>query len=155
MDIETDPFIMCKGCHRRSRKSQWESHYYTCPVCGKLKNISAPYRLSIILDSGSMKVANTGISSDDPLDFPGYRGKLKEAEEKTGLKETAVTAVGKISGVKSVVIVLDSRFFMGSMSQACGEKITRAIEYAGRHKLPLIIFSASGGARMQEGMFSL
>jgi len=102
-----------------------------------------------------MKVANTGISSDDPLDFPGYRGKLKEAEEKTGLKETAVTAVGKISGVKSVVIVLDSRFFMGSMSQACGEKITRAIEYAGRHKLPLIIFSASGGARMQEGMFSL
>lgn len=155
MDIETDPFIMCKGCHRRSRKSQWESHYYTCPVCGKLKNISAPYRLSIILDSGSMKVANTGISSDDPLDFPGYRGKLKEACEKTGLKETAVTAVGKISGVKSVVIVLDSRFFMGSMSQACGEKITRAIEYAGRHKLPLIIFSASGGARMQEGMFSL
>ena len=155
MDTEKDPFIMCKGCHRRSRKSQWESHYYTCPVCGKLKNISAPYRLSIVFDSGTMKIANASLSSEDPLDFPGYKEKLKEAEEKTGLKETAVTAVGKISGVKTVCIVLDSRFFMGSMSRACGGKITKAIEYADRHKLPLVIFSASGGARMQEGMFSL
>lgn len=152
---ETDPFIMCKGCHRRSRKSQWESHYYVCPICGKYKNISAPYRFKLIFDSDSFKLMNRGITSDDPLDFPGYKEKLKDAKEKTHLHETAVAAVGKISGVKVVSVVLDSRFFMGSMSQAAGERITRAIEYADKHKLPLIIFSASGGARMQEGMFSL
>ena len=146
---------MCKGCHRRSRKSQWESHYYVCPVCGKYKNISAPYRFKLIFDSDSFKLMNRGITSDDPLDFPGYKEKLKDAREKTHLHETAVAAVGKVSGVKVVSVVLDSRFFMGSMSQAAGERITRAIEYADKHKLPLIIFSASGGARMQEGMFSL
>lgn len=152
---EKDPFIMCKGCHRRSRKSQWESHLYVCPVCGKYRNVSAQYRLSLIFDQNKMKLLNKSITSDDPLNFPGYKEKLKAAKEKTHLNETAVAAVGEISGVKTVAVVLDSRFFMGSMSQAAGERITRAIETAGKHKLPLVIFSASGGARMQEGMFSL
>ncbi|MQN01805.1 MAG: acetyl-CoA carboxylase, carboxyltransferase subunit beta [Lachnospiraceae bacterium] len=153
--IDTDPFEMCKGCHRRSRRSQWESHYYVCPVCGKYKNVSAGYRFSLIFDNKSFKVINRGITSDDPLNFPGYKEKLRSVKERTHLNETAVAAVGKISGVKTVAVVLDSRFFMGSMSQAAGERITRAIEAADKHKLPLVIFSASGGARMQEGMFSL
>ena len=89
------------------------------------------------------------------LNFPDYQEKLAAASVKTGLKEAAVTAIGRIGGVQAVVAVLDSRFFMGSMSTAVGEKITRAIEYAADKHLPLIIFSASGGARMQEGIFSL
>ena len=91
----------------------------------------------------------------DPLHFPGYRDKLESAQRKTGLTEAAVTATGTIGGVKCVVGVLDSRFLMGSMSAAVGEKITLAIEYAAKNKLPLILFAASGGARMQEGILSL
>ena len=87
--------------------------------------------------------------------FPGYGEKLAAAQNKTGLHEAAVTAVGRIGGVACVAAVLDSRFFMGSMSTAVGEKITRAVEYATAKRLPLVIFSASGGARMQEGIFSL
>ena len=86
---------------------------------------------------------------------PKKAGELTAAAAKTGLKEAAVTATGKIGGVQAVVAVLDSRFFMGSMSTAVGEKITRAVEYAADKHLPLVIFSASGGARMQEGIFSL
>ena len=91
----------------------------------------------------------------DPLSFPGYREKQRAAQRKTGLTEAAVTATGTIGGRKCVAGVLDSRFFMGSMSAAVGEKITLAIEYAAKNKLPLILFSASGGARMQEGILSL
>ena len=82
-------------------------------------------------------------------------GAYSAQTQKTGLSEAAVAAVGRIGGVSVVAAVLDSRFFMGSMSTAVGEKITRAIEYAAAKKLPLVIFSASGGARMQEGIFSL
>ena len=89
------------------------------------------------------------------LGFPGYTDKLAAQTQKTGLSEAAVTAVGRIGGVAVVAAVLDSRFFMGSMSTAVGERVTRAIEYAAAKKLPLVIFSASGGARMQEGIFSL
>ena len=91
----------------------------------------------------------------DPLEFPGYPDKLEKLEEETGLMDAAVSAVGKIQDRRAVFAVLDSRFIMASMGTAVGEKITRAAEYAMRHKLPLIIFAASGGARMQEGIFSL
>ena len=89
------------------------------------------------------------------MNFPKYSRKLEEKKKETGLEEAAVSAVGKIGGYKVVVIVLDSRFFMGRMSSGVGEKVTRAVEYATKKKLPLIIFSASGGARMQEGIYSL
>lgn len=154
-ELKEDPFITCKKCGRRSRKSQWISHYYACPVCGKLKNVSASYRLSVIFDKGSIRLQDQNITSQDPLNFPGYKEKLEATKDKTGLMESAVTATGKIGGQKAECIILDSRFFMGSMSDAVGEKVTRGIEYATKHRLPLIIFAASGGARMQEGIFSL
>ncbi len=93
--------------------------------------------------------------SNDPLHFPGYGAKLDAARRKTGMNEAAVTAVGTIGGSRCVVGVLDSRFLMGSMSAAVGEKLTLAIEHAIKNKLPLILFAASGGARMQEGILSL
>ena len=89
------------------------------------------------------------------LQFPGYPEKLEAQTGKTGLKEAVITATGRIEGTPVVAAVLDSRFFMGSMSTTVGEKITRAVEHATAKHLPLIIFSASGGARMQEGIFSL
>ena len=148
-------FITCKSCGRRALKRDWQNNYYVCPVCGKYKSIGAYYRLSLVLDPGSFHELNADLKANDPNDFPEYRDKLIAQKQKTGLEEAAVTAVGKIGGHKAVTIVLDSRFFMGSMSSIVGEKVTRAVEYATQKHLPLIIFSASGGARMQEGIYSL
>ena len=108
-----------------------------------------------MLDSGTFRELNAKLPAADPLAFPGYGPKLALAQRKTGLTEAAVTATGAIGGSRCVVGVLDSRFLMGSMSAAVGEKITLAIEYATKNKLPLILFAASGGARMQEGILSL
>jgi acetyl-CoA carboxylase carboxyl transferase subunit beta len=113
------------------------------------------YRLSTLLDSGTFRELNSSIAARDPLNFPGYGAQLEKAKKKTGLSEAVITATGSMGGKKCVVGVLDSRFLMGSMSAAVGEKLTRAIEYAAKNKLPLILFSASGGARMQEGILSL
>ena len=148
-------FVECKKCGRRATRQVWVKSQYVCPNCGVHLAIGAYYRLSTILDHGTFKELNPDIAPNDVLHFPDYQEKLAAASVKTGLKEAAVTAIGRIGGVQAVVAVLDSRFFMGSMSTAVGEKITRAIEYAADKHLPLIIFSASGGARMQEGIFSL
>ena len=104
---------------------------------------------------GRWRELNADLPAADPLAFPGYGEKLRQVQERTGLREAEITAVGSIHDRRCVVCVLDSRFLMGSMSTAVGEKITLAIEYALRRRLPLIIFSASGGARMQEGILSL
>ena len=109
----------------------------------------------MILDPGSMVELNADLVGGDPLSFPGYLDKLGDQRMKTGMREAAVTVVGDIERMPAVVCVLSSAFFMGSMGVAVGEKLTLAIEYARDHHLPLIIFSASGGARMQEGILSL
>ena len=136
-------------------KTVWVKSQYVCPNCGVHLAIGAYYRLSTVLDHGTFKELNPDIAPNDVLHFPDYQEKLAAASGKTGLKEAAVTAIGRIGGVQAVVAVLDSRFFMGSMSTTVGEKITRDVEHATAKHLPLIIFSASGGARMQEGIFSL
>ena len=148
-------FVECKKCGRRATRQVWVKSQYVCPNCGVHLAIGAYYRLSTVLDHGTFKELNPDIAPNDVLHFPDYQEKLAAASVKTGLKEAAVTAIGRIGGVQAVVAVLDSRFFMGSMSTAVGEKITCAIEYAADKHLPLIIFSASGGARMQEGVVSL
>ena len=138
--IPGDKAITCPKCGQDSDRKSVAQNLSVCPKCGYHFPIGAYYRLSTILDPGS---------------FPGYRAKVEAAQRKTGLTEAVVTATGTIGGRKCVVGVLDSRFFMGSMSAAVGEKITLAIEYATKNRLPLILFAASGGARMQEGILSL
>lgn len=147
--------VPCPRCGEDSSALDWSRNRQVCPRCGFHKPIGAYYRLSIILDPGTFQELEEKLEPADPLNFPGYPAKLAVREEETGLRDAAVAAVGKIMGHKAVCVVLDSRFFMGSMGVAVGEKITRAVEYAQKHKLPLIIFSASGGARMQEGILSL
>ncbi len=148
-------FVTCRSCSRRSMRHRWEENLFVCPECGKYSPMGSYYRLRILMDDGHYEELDHEMSAGDPLDFPGYKEKIEAQEKKTGLREAVISAVGPIGGIKTVVILLDSRFFMGSMSRAVGEKVTRGIEYADRHKLPLIIFSASGGARMQEGIYSL
>lgn len=147
--------ISCPKCGQESPRKEVSARMSVCPKCGYHWPIGSYYRLSTVLDSGTFRELNAKFSASDPLSFPGYKTKLREASRKTGLSEAVVTATGTIHGKKCVVGVLDSRFLMGSMSAAVGEKITLAIECAGKNKLPLILFSASGGARMQEGILSL
>ena len=128
---------------------------YVCPLCGHHYPIGAYYRLSLVLDKGTFRELDAALSSNDPLSFPGYAAKLEGARRRTGMNEGVVTATGRIGGQKVAVGALDGRFFMGSMSAALGEKVTRLVECAEKYKLPLILFSASGGARMQEGILSL
>ena len=147
--------VTCPKCGQASERKLVTQGLSVCPKCGYHFPIGAYYRLSTVLDPGTFRELNEKYSAGDPLSFPGYREKLASAQRKTGLTEAVVTAAGEIGGRKCVVGVLDSRFFMGSMSAAVGEKITLAIEYAGKNRLPLILFAASGGARMQEGILSL
>ncbi len=153
--IPGDQLVACPKCGGESQRKDVAGNLSVCPLCGYHFPIGAYYRLSTVLDPGSFRELNEKLSAADPLSFPGYREKQRLAQRKTGLTEAAVTATGTIGGRKCVVGVLDSRFMMGSMSAAVGEKVTLAIEHAAKNKLPLILFSASGGARMQEGILSL
>ncbi|MDE7244729.1 MAG: acetyl-CoA carboxylase, carboxyltransferase subunit beta [Oscillospiraceae bacterium] len=146
---------VCPRCGKESGHPAVAQNLFVCPLCGYHFPVGAYYRLSITLDHGSFRELYPKLAPQDPLSFPGYRKKLEAAQRKTGLNEAAVSAVGTIDGRRCVVGVLDSRFFLGSMSSAVGEKLTLTIEYAWKNRLPLIVFSASGGARMQEGILSL
>lgn len=153
--VSTARRVACSACGEESPALDWNRSGQVCPRCGYHSPIGAYYRLSMLLDPGSFRELEEKLAPADPLGFPGYPSKLAALEEDTGLRDAAVAAVGKIEDHKAVFAVLDSRFLMGSMGTAVGEKVTRAAEYAEKHKLPLVIFSASGGARMQEGIFSL
>ena len=147
--------IECKGCGFQAPKNEWRKHLYACPKCGKYKNIAARVRIKYVCDEDSFREFGRWIKGYNPLDFPEYDKKLSDMEKKTDMPEAVVTGTCRIGGYKAVICVMDSRFMMASMGMAVGEKITRAVEYATKKKLPLVIFSASGGARMQEGMLSL
>ena len=149
--VPGEKLVTCPHCGGESQRRDVAAALSVCPLCGYHFPMGAYYRLSSVLDPGSFRE----LTASDPLRFPGYGAKLDSARRKTGMNEAVVTATGTVGGSRCVVGVLDSRFLMGSMSAAVGEKLTLAIEYAGKNKLPLILFAASGGARMQEGILSL
>ena len=153
--LPPEPQVTCPHCGQDSARREVVQALSVCPRCGYHWPIGAYYRLSTVLDAGSFRELNEDFAAADPLSFPGYSEKLAQAQKKTGISEAVVTATGAIGGVRCVVGVMDSRFFMGSMSAAVGEKITLAIEHATKNKLPLILLCASGGARIQEGVHSL
>lgn len=154
-DIPDDLFIKCPSCKKMMEKEQVLLNFNVCPNCNHHFFVSAYTRLNMIFDDRKYKELDKNLIGKNPIDFPDYEEKLEHLREKHSIKESVVTATGKISGEKAVVCVMDTRFLMGSMGTICGEKITRATEYATKNKLPIIIFTASGGARMQEGILSL
>jgi acetyl-CoA carboxylase carboxyl transferase subunit beta len=144
----------CPQCGHALTLDELEKHLHVCR-CGYHFPIGSHYRLQLVLDPGTIREFGRGIKPFDWLHFPGYPDKLKAQRQKSGSTEAVATAQGKIDGSSVVVAVMDTRFFMGSMGSAVGERITQAIEYATKKKWPLILFCASGGARMQEGIISL
>lgn len=145
----------CPACSKAAPRRELVANRYVCPLCGYHYPVGAYYRLSLVLDKGTFRELDEDLISNDPLSFPGYGEKLDSARRRTGMNEGVVTAAGRMGGQRVAVGAIDSRFLMGSMSAALGEKVTRLVEYAEKYKLPLILFSASGGARMQEGILSL
>lgn len=146
---------ICPKCQSGISLDSLKANSWVCEGCGYHFAVTAMDRIEMISDEKSFKEMYADIRSNNPIDFPEYEKKLELNRRKTGQLDAIVTGVCKIDGMRTAVAVLDARFLMGSMGTVVGEKITRLAEYAGKRKLPLIIFSASGGARMQEGLFSL
>ena len=117
--------------------------------------MTAAERVAILFDEDSFVSIDNHLKTENPLNFPAYTEKVEEDAKKTGLNEAVLTGTGKIDGREVAVAIMDSHFRMGSMGSVVGEKITRAIEMATERKIPMLIFTASGGARMQEGVLSL
>lgn len=145
----------CASCQQIVYADDLQANLKVCPNCGHHFRLTARQRLLMTADDGSIEEFAQNLRSQDPLDFPGYREKLKNARSYTGLQDAAITARAKVQGEDCVLCAMDGNFFMGSMGAAVGEKLTIAVEKALEWRLPLIIFTVSGGARMQEGIVSL
>jgi len=165
-DVKTDRkvkipeglWVKCDSCKEVVYKKEIERNLKVCPKCNYHFRISARERLRLLVDEGSFIEIDTEIKSGDPLHFKdaiSYKDRLKENENKSGLKEAVISGDALIKGHPVSVVVMDFFFMGGSMGSVVGEKISRIAERVNEKKQPLIIVSSSGGARMQEGIFSL
>ena len=153
-EVPDELFAKCPACkHTIYQKDLGKNK--VCPNCDYNFRITAKERLAIVADKDSFIEMFTGIESKNPLDFPGYPEKLAATKARTGLDEAVMTGTATIKGQKTALAIMDSTFIMASMGTVVGEKITKLFEYAILEKLPVVIFTASGGARMQEGIMSL
>jgi acetyl-CoA carboxylase carboxyl transferase subunit beta len=151
-------WVKCESCRQIIWKKDLEDNLSVCPKCDKHFRIDARTRLALLLDDGEYAVYDDNLESNDPLkfvDLKAYSSRLAQAQEDTGLRDAVINAVGKLDGRTVVVSAMEYAFIGGSMGAVVGEAITRAVERALAMKSPLIIISASGGARMMEGVISL
>ena len=147
-------WLKCKYC-KKTIYNKDIGEYKICPHCGGHFRIGAMERIALLTDENSFEEINGNMCAKNPMGYPDYDVTIKKAQEKSGLKDGVVTGLCTINGFKTVIAVMDSNFMMGSMGSVVGEKVTRAVEKATELKLPIIIFTTSGGARMQEGIISL
>jgi len=151
-------WVKCDGCRQIIWKGALDENLLCCPKCGHHFKLGARDRLAMLFDDGHYTEHDAGVVSSDPLKFrdrKAYRDRLKQAEAETGLKDAVVTGEGRLEHLPVIISAMEFRFIGGSMGAAVGEKITRAIDRAIAHRLPLIVVSCSGGARMMEGAISL
>ena len=148
-------YVQCPKCKKSIYRPELKKTLGICPHCQYYYPLSARGRLGMIVDKNSFEEMDSDLKSSNPLEFEGYEEKLEKYKEKTKQNEAVLTGKATIEGQEVIIAIMDSGFMMGSMGQVVGEKIARAIERATLDKIPLIIFTASGGARMQEGIFSL
>src|SRR5579863_5163321 len=151
-------WVKCEGCRQIIWKKDLEDNLNVCPKCDKHFRIDARTRLALLLDDNQYEVFDANIASTDPLkfvDLKPYSSRLKQAKEDTGLNDAVINAHGKLMGRPVIVSAMEYAFIGGSMGAVVGEAITRAVERAADTHTPLIIVSASGGARMMEGVISL
>lgn len=153
--VPNEPGLKCNSCSRRVTEVELKEQNRLCPHCGYHFPLNVWERLELLADPGSFREFGISLRSINTLDFPGYDEKLAQSIYETGLGEALITGEVTVGGYPCILGILDARFMMGSMGSVVGEKVCRALERAIELKLPLIICTASGGARMQEGMLSL
>jgi acetyl-CoA carboxylase carboxyl transferase subunit beta len=154
-DIPSGVWAKCPKCGATVYHRDLVRNLKVCPTCGFHHRLGAEERLAVTVDQDSFEESDAGLVSGDPLHFDGYADKLREAREKTGAADAVIVGTGRIEGSHAAIAALDFAFMGGSMGSVVGEKITRTAERALADRLPLVVFSASGGARMQEGALSL
>jgi acetyl-CoA carboxylase carboxyl transferase subunit beta len=154
-DVPAGLWTKCPKCRAVVYAKDLERSLRVCPTCGFHHRLPAEERLAITLDEGSFEETDAHLASGDPLRFDGYREKLSEARAATGNADAIITGLGTIDGCRTAIGALDFPFMGGSMGSVVGEKVARIAERARETRLPLVLFSASGGARMQEGALSL
>ncbi|HAS54417.1 MAG: acetyl-CoA carboxylase subunit beta [Nitrospirae bacterium GWC2_57_13] len=148
-------WIKCDNCKEIIYRKEVDKNYKVCPKCDYHFRISASERLPYLVDEGSFLEVEDGLSPKDFLGFKDYKDKLKSNRKKTGLKDAIISGNARVGGMPVSIVVMDFNFMGGSMGSVVGEKIARAVERAIEKKTPFIAISASGGARMQEGILSL
>ena len=147
-------WVKCAACGKTVYTKAMDANKL-CPQCGGCFRLRATERIALLADENSFTELDAGLQSGNPLDFPGYEQKLAALREETGMDDAVLSGTCAIGGEPIVLAAMDSAFMMGSMGSAVGERVTRAFEYATAHGLPIVICTASGGARMQEGIVSL
>ena len=155
VDIQVGKWVKCTKCKEILYKEDVKNNLNICPNCGAYFRMHINRRLESIIDKGTYKRFDLNIDNVNPLGLEDYEQKIKKLRQKTDLEEAVSCGTGKIEGEDVVICIMDSGFLMGSMGTVVGEKITYAVEKAIELKYPLIIFTVSGGARMQEGIMSL
>ena len=152
-------WVKCKKCSSHVYETEWKDNLNVCPICNFHGSITSRQRADLIFDKGSFKELFANIGPVDSLKFVdlkgSYKDKFEENKKKAGINEAVLTGHGKINGIKAVASIMDFRFLGGSLGSGTGEKILQGANYALEHKIPYIVFSESGGARMQEGVLSL
>lgn len=151
---EGEPEKKCPNCHKEIPVSRLWSNNLVC-ACGYHFRMRARQRIKMIVDDGTFHELYKDVKAGNPLDFPGYREKIETVRAASGETEAVVCGTALVGGQKCALFVMDSNFMMGSMGSAVGAKITATFEYAASHHLPVVGYTVSGGARMQEGLLSL
>jgi acetyl-CoA carboxylase carboxyl transferase subunit beta len=157
-DLPEGSWVKCEKCGEMLHKTQLDDNFWTCNKCGYHFRIGSREYIQILLDKGTFRETDRKLKSNDPLKFvdtKSYKDRLAEAQKKTGLVDAIRTGTGEINGHKVVFGCMDFQFIGGSMGSVVGEKVARAIDRAIKLKLPLILISQSGGARMMEAALSL
>jgi acetyl-CoA carboxylase carboxyl transferase subunit beta len=147
--------FICSRCQVQTAAEDFAKNYRICPSCGYHSRLTWRERLDITADRGSFTEFYQTLDSKNPIGYPGYEEKIAELQRTRGTREAVVAGRCTIEGYPAVIGIMDSYFMMASMGSVAGEKIARIFEYGTEHRLPVVIFTASGGARMQEGIFSL
>ena len=145
--------VKCNKCKEEINKEDLEKNYYICPLCGKLNRMPAKNRLQMLTEKFDVMFNDQEFT--DPIDFPSYKEKYESAREKSGETEGVVCGRGTIGGQDTCIFIMEPNFMMGSMGTVVGDRITALFEYATKNRLPIIGYTVSGGARMQEGILSL
>ncbi len=153
--IPEELWVKCPVCKNAVLSTDLVENHKVCPKCNYHFRIAARQRIEMTVDEGSFVEMDAEMTSRNIIDFPDYARKLKGAKLGSGENESVITGKASICGESCVIAVMNSQFMMGSMGTVTGEKITRAFEYATEHRLPVVVFTVSGGARMQEGILSL